>query len=74
MTKIQVMIFWVVTLCSDVGYHPEDGGSMILRNVYVLPHHYMLSQPRRLHLDVEGVSLFPPSLIPLCKHECPLPW
>jgi len=32
-TKIQVMIFWVMMLCSDVGYqcfrrlHPDDGES-----------------------------------------------
>jgi hypothetical protein len=27
--------------------HPEDGGDMVLRNVDILPHHYVLSQPRK---------------------------
>jgi hypothetical protein len=27
--------------------HPEDGGSMGLRNVGILPQHYTASQPRR---------------------------
>jgi hypothetical protein len=31
----------------DATLHPEDGGSMILRNVGILPHHYKISQPRR---------------------------
>jgi len=32
--KIQVMVFWVVMTYSDVEvYHPEDGGSKLLRNV-----------------------------------------
>jgi hypothetical protein len=25
--------------------HPEDGGSVVVRNAGILPHHYMLSQP-----------------------------
>jgi hypothetical protein len=44
--KIQVSVLWVVTPCNDVeGYHrfgsvhPEDGGSIDLRNVGTLPHH-----------------------------------
>jgi hypothetical protein len=32
-TKIQVVVLWVVTPCSDVvGCHPEDVRSNILRN------------------------------------------
>jgi len=49
--KIQVMVFWVVTLCSDVaGYQcfqrfmlpavqPEYGGSMVLQKFGILPHY-----------------------------------
>jgi hypothetical protein len=53
--KIQV-IFWIVMPCSDVvGYcfqiHPEGGGSTVLRNVGILPHQYMASQPRRPRLE-----------------------
>jgi hypothetical protein len=37
-TKIHFAAFWVVAPCSDVvKYHPEDGGSSVLRNV--LPYH-----------------------------------
>jgi len=62
-TKIQVVVFWVLMQCSGVvGYHyfrgtccfhlchPEDGGSKILQNTDILPHHYMASQPRRPQL------------------------
>jgi len=31
--------------------HREDGGSMVLRNVAMLTHHYTSSQPRRLRLE-----------------------
>jgi len=36
-----------------VGYHlhPEDGGSMVLRNVGILPWHYTASHPRRPRLE-----------------------
>jgi len=27
--------------------HPGDGGSMVLQNICILPHHYTASQPRR---------------------------
>jgi hypothetical protein len=30
--------------------HPEDGASMDLRNVGILPQHYTVSQPRRPRL------------------------
>jgi len=35
----EVMVFWVVTTCSVVVeyLHPEDGGSMVLRNVGIQP-------------------------------------
>jgi len=33
------------------GLHPEDGGSMDLWNVCVLPQHYTTSEPRRLRLE-----------------------
>jgi hypothetical protein len=46
--KIQIEVFWFVMPCSDVvGYksfgvsepHPQDGGSMAIRNVGILPHY-----------------------------------
>jgi hypothetical protein len=58
-SRIQVKVFWVVKLCSVViGYQhfrclchlhlfPQDGGSMDLWNVGVLPQLYITSQPRR---------------------------
>jgi len=36
--------------CSDV-IHPEDGGSKVVWNVAVLPHHYTASQPSRPRLQ-----------------------
>jgi len=51
------VVFGVVTLCNDVaGYHwlggpwdvvGKDGGSMVLQNVGVLTHYFVVSQPRR---------------------------
>jgi len=46
--KIHIEVFRVMTPCSDmVEYHrfggPEDGGTMALRNVGILLHHYMMS-------------------------------
>jgi hypothetical protein len=44
-TAMKIQVFWVVTLCGDVGYHSfggpsyEDGGSMILRSVDFLLRH-----------------------------------
>jgi hypothetical protein len=43
---IHVEFFWVMTF-SKLYVPPEDGGIMVLRNVSVLPQHYMASQPRR---------------------------
>jgi len=31
--------------------HPEDGGSMVLRNVGILPQHYTASQRRKSRLE-----------------------
>jgi hypothetical protein len=36
--------------------HPEDGGSLDLRNVGILPQHYTASQPRRPRLEI-GLKL-----------------
>jgi hypothetical protein len=91
MTKIQVVVFWVMVKYSDVvGYRrfggphclrnavflrrhctvqlskknddlnfeyigiplPEDGGSMIIRNVGIVPDHYTASGPRRPAISV----------------------
>jgi hypothetical protein len=63
--KNQVEVLWVVMLCSNVvGYkhfwglcfhlHPEDGGSMVLQNVSILPQHYMVSQSRKTLTRIPG--------------------
>jgi len=50
--EIQVEVVWVVTPCSVVvGYrcclhHPEDGGTMDLRNVGIISQHYTALQSR----------------------------
>jgi hypothetical protein len=53
--KIQVKVFWIVTPCSVVvghwSLHREDGGSMDLSNVDILPQNYTVSQPRRPRLE-----------------------
>jgi hypothetical protein len=64
--KIQDDVFRVVTLYSFmVGYQsfrgpfdPEDGGSMDLRNVGILPQHCTASQPRRPRIFVVKTSYF----------------
>jgi len=30
-----------------LGYHLEDGGSMVLQNAGILPHYYAMSEPRK---------------------------
>jgi hypothetical protein len=56
--KIQVKVFWDMTpCCVTVGYerfggpccfhHPEDRGSLVVRNVGILQQHYTSSHPRR---------------------------
>jgi hypothetical protein len=51
----QVEVFGVLTpCCVVVGYHrfhPEDRGSMDLRNVGIPPQHYTVSQHRRPRLE-----------------------
>jgi hypothetical protein len=45
--NFQIVVLYVMTPCSDVvGYHPEDGGTMVLRNGDML-HHYKVSQHRK---------------------------
>jgi len=40
--------------------HPEDGGSMVLQNVSILPEHYMASQPEDGNSKVlRNVSILP---------------
>jgi len=70
-TKIRLLAHWVVTPCSNVGCEEfggpcclllqsevnEYGGSMILRNVGILPHHYMASQPTAPRRELP--ALFP---------------
>jgi len=41
--NLQVEVFWVVT----PSILPEDGGSMDLRKIGILPQHHTASQPRR---------------------------
>jgi hypothetical protein len=51
--KIQIEVFWVVTLCS-VLVLPScwHGGSMDIRNVGIILQHYTMSQPRRPRLEM----------------------
>jgi len=55
---LQIEVFWVVMPCNVVGYqrfgnpcclrlHPEEGGSMDLWNVDILPQYYTASQSIR---------------------------
>jgi hypothetical protein len=60
-TKIQVAVFWVVTLCTDVAGFKRFGGppclhlqgevkiesAMVLRNAGILTYHNTVSEPRR---------------------------
>jgi hypothetical protein len=41
--RFQVEVFWVFTPCRFVVGYNEDGGSMDLRNVGILPQHYTAS-------------------------------
>jgi len=41
----EVVVFWSVT---PWGFHTEDGGSMVLRNVGILPQYYRVSEPEDL--------------------------
>lgn len=44
-TKIQVAVFWVVT--------PENGGSMVLQNVGILPYYYTVHNPEDGNSNVD---------------------
>jgi len=70
--KIQVVVFWVVTPYSHAVGYQRFGGPCFLhlqddftffRNVGILPHHYMASQPK--HRDLNRDIQFPkrPSFI-----------
>jgi hypothetical protein len=49
--RIKVKVVWVVTPCKCCGripaFHPEDEGSMVFRNVGILPQPYTASQSSR---------------------------
>jgi len=60
--KIKIVVFWVVTTCSDVVRHQrfggsfhlrlqDEGSSMALQNIVILPQHYTMSQPRSARPD-----------------------
>jgi hypothetical protein len=68
--NIQFDVFWAMTPCSFVvGYqsfggpcclhHPEDGGSMVLWNICILPQHYTVSklQDVRSNIHVDEVDI-----------------
>jgi len=38
-------------LVAATSTHPENGGSIVLRNVGILPQHYTVSQTRRPRLE-----------------------
>jgi len=42
------VVFCVAMLCTDVVRYQHFRGPYCLQNVGILPHHYMVSQPRRL--------------------------
>jgi hypothetical protein len=44
-------ILLIAMFSNTLNLHSEDGGSKILRNVGILPHHYTASQPRRARLE-----------------------
>jgi hypothetical protein len=72
----EIEVFWVVMPCSVVvGYqrsrgpllslipaiHIEDGGSMNLRNIGILPQHYPALRPRRPQLEtgkIHAIGIF----------------
>jgi len=47
----------VLTSLGLYSLHPEDGGSMTLRNICIIPHHYSVSHPKRSrHIDLNSVQ------------------
>jgi len=60
--NFELLVFRIVTTCIDMAgywrfrgpcciFTPEDGCSMVLPNVGILPHHYTIPQPRRPRLE-----------------------
>jgi len=47
MMNVQILIFWVVTPCSDVVGYQRLGGPWWKMDVAILPYHYTVSQHRR---------------------------
>jgi len=73
------MVFWLVTSCVVAGYqcfrgpccpYPEDGGSMVLRNVGILPEQYTASQPRRPQLEHHRHEIIKTLFISGRSHLC----
>jgi hypothetical protein len=55
--KIQRLKNFGGTRC--IHSHPEDGGSKVVRNVGILPHHYTASQARRRRLEISvGTNVY----------------
>jgi len=66
--SFKVEVFWVVMSCSVViGYrrfggpyclhsHSEDGGSKVLRNVGILPHHHNLKHSEMWNIAFKRIS------------------
>jgi hypothetical protein len=54
--NIQIELFWVVTLCSDVtgqSLHHEDRRKKVLRNVSILPRITQSHNPEDLYLNLK---------------------
>jgi len=66
--KINIMVLWVITLCSDViGYQHFEGLCCLClhSDTGILPHHYIVSLPRRpqheariVHLHIIKIVIF----------------
>jgi len=65
--SVQVVVFWISSPCSDVvktptfrrtyagSLHLEVGGSKVLRNCGILPHHYAMPKPTKRRCN-EGMT------------------
>jgi len=49
--------------------YPEDGRSVLLRNVGILPHLYTVSKPRRSRLEKLTTSVHKLAVLDLDGHE-----